>query len=240
MPTFDLELELQRQGFPIVAGMDEAGRGPLAGPVAAAAVVLPPEDAAGSAWLCLVDDSKALTPLQRRKALEHIEAHAIAIGLGMATHQEIDSQGIGSATRTAMLRAIDNLRSRHDTEEVVRPSHLLIDFVKLPECGIPFLAMARGDSLSYSIAAASIVAKVARDRLMEEADAMYPGYGFSQHKGYPTPHHLRQLGLLGPSPIHRRSFSPLRDLCITAETTSAQALRRNDRCSNASLRSRVS
>ena len=209
MPTFDLELELQRQGFPFVAGVDEAGRGPLAGPVAAAAVVLSPE-CPGSDWLHFVDDSKALTPLQRRKALEHIETHAIAIGLGMATPQEIDSEGIGTATRAAMLRAIDNLHSPRDTGEVVRPSHLLIDFVKLPECGIPFLAMARGDSLSYSIAAASIVAKVTRDRLMDEADAMYPGYGFAQHKGYPTPHHLRQLGTLGPSPIHRRSFGPLR------------------------------
>ncbi len=239
MPTFDLELQLQRQGFPVVAGVDEAGRGPLAGPVAAAAVVLTPE-AAGSTWLRLVDDSKALTPLQRQKALEHIETHAIAIGLGMATHQEIDSQGIGSATRTAMLRAIDNLRSRRDAEEVVRPSYLLIDFVKLPECGVPFLAMARGDSLSYSIAAASIVAKVTRDRLMDEADAMYPGYGFAQHKGYPTPHHLTRLGALGPSPIHRRSFSPVRDLCIATETTPGQALRRNDGCSNAPLRGRAS
>jgi ribonuclease HII len=209
LPTFDLELELQRQGFSLVAGVDEVGRGPLAGPVVAAAVVLPPEDP-GSDWLLLVDDSKALTPLRRRKALNHIEARATAIGLGMATHREIDFQGIGNATRSAMLRAVDNLRSQRDADEVIRPSHLLIDFVKLPECGIPFLAMARGDSLSYSIAAASIVAKVTRDRLMEEAEAMYPGYGFSQHKGYPTPHHLRRLGLLGPSPIHRHSFSPLR------------------------------
>ena len=209
MPTFNLELELQRQGFPVIAGVDEVGRGPLAGPVVAAAVALPPE-CPGSAWLRLVDDSKALTSLQRQKAMKQIEARATAIGLGMATHQEIDLQGIGSATRSAMLRAIDNLRSGNGAGEVIRPSHLLIDFVKLPECGIPFLAMARGDSLSYSIAAASIVAKVARDSLMEEAETMYPGYGFSQHKGYPTPHHLRQLDLLGPSPIHRHSFSPLR------------------------------
>ena len=114
------------------------GAAPLAGPVAAAAVVLTPEEA-GSDWLRLVDDSKALTPLQRQKALEHIETHAIAIGLGMATHQEIDSQGIGSATRTAMLRAIDDLRSRRDTiEEVVRPSHLLNRFRQAPRMRYSF------------------------------------------------------------------------------------------------------
>ena len=151
--------------------MDEAGRGPLAGPVAAAAVVLPPPSPSTGRpflpqWLDLVDDSKKLTPVQRQRALEYIEAYATAIGVGMSTPQEIDSQGIGEATRCAMKRAIDSL--------TCRPSYLLIDYVKLPACGIPFQALIRGDSLSYSIAAASIVAKVTRDRMMEEADALIP------------------------------------------------------------------
>ena len=207
MPTLDLEIGLQRRGFSLVAGVDEAGRGPLAGPVAAAAVVLPPPlPSTGRPflpqWLDLVDDSKKLTPVQRQRALEYIEAHATAIGVGMSTPQEIDSQGIAEATKCAMKRAIDSLPCR--------PSYLLIDYVKLPACGIPFQAPAHGDSLSYSIAAASIVAKVTRDRMMEEADTTYPGYDFSRHKGYATRQHLDRLAVLGPSPIHRRSFSPIR------------------------------
>ena len=207
MPTLELEISLHHQGHSIVAGVDEAGRGPLAGPVVAAAVILPswlhsPQRRCSPTWLGLVEDSKVLTPIQRRKALEQIEAHATGIGVGMAMHQEIDSAGIGEANRRAMRRAIDSLP--------LKPSYLLIDFVKLPECGIPFHALVHGDSLCYSIAAASIVAKVTRDRLMEEADATYPGYGFSRHKGYPTPQHLRQLQIHGPSPIHRRSFGPVR------------------------------
>ena len=207
MPTFDLERGLQREGFSLVAGVDEAGRGPLAGPVMAAAVILPQgfissDECAHLSWLSLVDDSKKLTPLQRKRALRHIQRQAIAIGVGAAEAAEIDSRGIAEATRRAMSRAIDALP--------LGPSYLLIDFVQLPECGIPFHAMAHGDSLCYSIAAASIVAKVTRDRLMMEADALYPGYGFSRHKGYGTRYHLRQLSLKGPSPIHRRSFRPLR------------------------------
>ena len=207
MPTFELELGLQRRGVSLVAGVDEAGRGPLAGPVVAAAVILPSELLSHNSrslppWLNDVDDSKVLTPRQRQKSLGHIEVHATGIGLGMATPQEIDSEGIGEASRWAMRRAVEALPTK--------PSYLLIDFVKLSECGIPFHALAHGDSLCYSIAAASIVAKVTRDRLMEEAEALYPGYGFSQHKGYPTPQHLRTLAQRGPCPIHRHSFRPVR------------------------------
>ena len=208
MPTFDLERPLQRQGFPLVAGVDEAGRGPLAGPVVAAAVIFPAhlfssgDGECVPSWLIGVDDSKKLTPTQRTSALEEIEAHAASFSVGMSTHEEIDSWGIAPATRRAMKRAIYNLP--------LQPSYLLIDFLELPECGIPFQSMPRGDSLCYSIAAASIVAKVTRDRLMEEADATYPGYGFSKHKGYATAQHLRLLALRGPSPIHRRTFKPLR------------------------------
>ena len=230
MPTFELEMGIQRQGFFPVAGVDEAGRGPLAGPVVAAAVVLPPfppvaKDPASvprrtlsrrrnsrgkKDWLRLVDDSKALTARQREWALKQIEVRAASIGVGMASPQEIDSNGIVQATRWAMRRAIENLP--------LRPSYLLVDFVQLSECGIPFQGLTHGDSLCYCIAAASIVAKVTRDRIMEEADVTYPGYGFSRHKGYATPQHLRQLALQGPSPIHRRSFSPIRiDDVVTHE-----------------------
>ena len=220
MPTLDLEKDAQSQGFSLVAGLDEAGRGPLAGPVTAAAVVLPTwPHAAGRqplpSWLSLVDDSKKLTSIQRERALELIQTHALAIGLGMATSQEIDSEGISEATRMAMGRAIHDLP--------VWPSYLLIDFVKLPEIGIPYQSMAHGDSLCYSIAAASIVAKVSRDRWMEDADTIYPGYGFFRHKGYPTPQHLHLLALQGPSPIHRHSFAPLR----TGTDSQYRRVRRN-------------
>lgn len=201
MPTLDLEMGLHRRGYSLIAGIDEAGRGPLAGPVVAAAVMLPLPQSETD-WLSLVDDSKVLTPLQRQRALVIIEANATAIGVGMATPNEIDSMGIGEATKRAMLQAVNSLP--------LRPSYLLIDFVKLPECTIPFHSFAHGDSISYSIAAASIVAKVTRDRLMEEADNRYPGYGFSRHKGYPTAQHRHLLALKGPCPIHRRSFRPLR------------------------------
>ena len=201
MPTLNLELGLRRQGYLLVAGVDEAGRGPLAGPLVAAAVILPWGQSAHH-WLGLVDDSKVLSPRQRDRALEKIEAHARAIGVGVATAEEIDAVGIAPATKWAMGRAVDNLP--------VKPSYLLVDFVKLPECGVPHRGIVHGDSLCYSIAAASIVAKVTRDRLMEEADVHYPGYGFSRHKGYPTQQHLSQLALRGPCPIHRISFAPVR------------------------------
>ena len=149
MPTLDLEMDARSQGFTLVAGLDEAGRGPLAGPVMAAAVVLPTSPHATShhplpSWLGIVDDSKKLTSIQREKALGLIQTHALAIGLGMATSQEIDSKGISEATKMAMGRAIHDLP--------IRPSYLLIDFVKLPEFGIPFQSMAHGDSICYSIA----------------------------------------------------------------------------------------
>ena len=219
MPNFDLERGLRQQGLSLVAGVDEAGRGCLAGPVVAAAVILPPEllttdEASLPTWLSLVDDSKKLTRLQRQTALEQIEAHAIGIGVGSASPREIDSRGIVGATRWAMRRAIPNLP--------LIPLCLLIDFVRLPECGMPFQSVTHGDARSYSIAAASIVAKVTRDSIMEEADVTYPGYGFFRHKGYPTPQHLSLLALQGPSPIHRLSFGPLRPWVDAKDRSLAQ------------------
>ena len=209
-PTFDLERRFYAQGFDLVAGIDEAGRGPLAGPVVAGAVIFPASLFSSSfhnghhdrSWLAVVDDSKALSHLQRMEALEHIREHALSMGVGLATAQEIDDWGIVPATRKAMQRALESLD--------VSPSHLLIDHVQLKVPGIPYYSLPHGDSISYSIAAASILAKVTRDGMMSEADAMYPGYGFASHKGYATAEHRRRLSELGPCPIHRRTFAPVR------------------------------
>ncbi len=213
MPTLDLERQLHQQGTYLVAGVDEAGRGPLAGPVVAAAVILSPHLDPSTEWLRLVNDSKKLTPLQRETALRYIELHALAIGVGMASPEEIDSKGIAEANRRAMMRAVEHL--------LVTPHHLLIDYVTFKECVWPYSPIVRGDGLSYSIAAASVVAKVTRDRMMAEAESTYPGYGFGRHKGYGTPEHLRLLGLLGPSPIHRRSFAPVASTLSRYEKPSA-------------------
>lgn len=198
MPTFEHEFRISAQGFPTVAGVDEAGRGPLAGPVVAAAVLLKP--ALGvPPWMAEVDDSKKLTTRDREGIYPIILEGAAGVGVGAASNEEIDRVGIAPACRLAMVRAVEQL-----PEE---PSHLLVDYVQLTELGIPCFSLAKGDSLCYSIAAASIVAKVTRDRLMMEADLEYPGYGFSRHKGYATLAHRHRLLELGPSPIHRRSFS---------------------------------
>jgi ribonuclease HII len=203
MPDLSLEQGLYRRGVPLVAGVDEAGRGPLAGPVVAAAVILPPGLSGFEPWLGLLDDSKALSPARREGAVASIQRHALAIGVGQASPEEIDHLGIGRATIEAMMRAVAALP--------VQPAHLLFDFVHLRECPFPFQTVVRGDSLSYSIAAASDVAKVTRDRLMLEADARFPGYSFARHKGYPTARHLDLLRKLGPCDIHRRSFAPVRE-----------------------------
>ncbi len=207
MPNFDLEAIFRGQGYGVIAGLDEVGKGPLAGPVVAASVVFPVHQLLDSvdsppSWLEGIDDSKALTPLQRLDAVERIREHSTAIGLGIASAREIDLYGISQATVWAMSRAVEDL--------AVKPSYILVDFVRVLDCGIPFHAEVRGDSASYSIAAASIVAKVNRDLIMERADALYPGYGFASHKGYATARHMRALADRGPCPIHRRSFSPMR------------------------------
>ncbi len=209
-PTFDLERRYYAQGFDLVAGIDEAGRGPLAGPVVAGAVIFPASLFSSSlhngnhdhSWLGMVDDSKALSHRQRLKALENIREYALSMGVGIATAQEIDDWGIVPATKKAMQRALESLD--------VSPSHLLIDHVQLKAPGIPYYSLPHGDSISYSIAAASILAKVTRDGMMSEADAMYPGYGFASHKGYGTVEHRRRLSELGPCLIHRRTFAPVR------------------------------
>ncbi len=201
-PTWAEEHRLWREGFRLVAGIDEVGRGPLAGPVTAAAAILDPYS--DDPYYGLLRDSKALSPTQRERLAPLIAQSAIAVGIGSAEPAEIDAMGIVQATRTAMARAVAALPTR--------PDFLLVDALPLPGPGLPFRAIIKGDALCRSIAAASIVAKVARDRHMSELDAAYPGYDFARHKGYPTQEHMERLARLGPCPIHRRSFAPVRAL----------------------------
>lgn len=202
MPDLSLEAEFRAQGHRLIAGVDEAGRGPLAGPVAAAAVILPPNLSGDEPWLTGIDDSKRLTGRRRAAAAEAIRSNALCWSVEMVTASEIDRIGIGNAVIRAMLNAVSALRPA--------PDALLLDWVPIKSCPLHHRAVVKGDSLSLSIAAASILAKVTRDENMEQADRRYPGYGFAKHKGYATAHHLRRLSELGPAPIHRRSFGPLR------------------------------
>lgn len=203
MPDFSLEKSVYGQRLSLVAGVDEVGRGPLAGPVVAAAVIFPPDLTGRETWLEALDDSKRLSPTQRERAVELVEAHALAIGVAQVGPDAVDSLGIGQASIQAMLQAVENLP--------LDPTYLLLDYVPLRECPIPFQTIVRGDTLSYSIAAASNVAKVARDRMMREANEVYPGYSFDRNKGYGTAQHLAQLRERGPCQIHRRSFRPVRE-----------------------------
>jgi ribonuclease HII len=214
IPSFAEEAELQGRGYRFIAGIDEAGRGPLAGPVVAAAVILPCPMAAS--WLSQVRDSKQLPPARREYLFQYIQETAIAIGVGTVAHDIIDRQGIVSATRLAMKQAIAQLSPPADW--------LLIDYLRLPGVPIPQKAITNGDILCFSIACASIVAKVTRDRLMQETDSAYPGYGFAQHKGYGTRKHLACLRRLGPSPVHRRSFRPVKELLYLPWSSSTKAM----------------
>ena len=203
MPSLDLERALHHRGRTLVAGVDEVGRGALAGPVMAGAVILPPDLDPSAGWLEGIDDSKKLKPQQREEAALVIHERALAVSIGEAGPEEIDRVGIVAATRLAMVGAVKGLSPQ--------PQHLLVDYLSLEECGLPFTSVTRGDSISYSIACASIVAKVARDRLMVEANERWPGYDFHKHKGYGgSQMHREQLFRLGPAPIHRLTFAPVR------------------------------
>lgn len=192
----EVERRLRAQGAGHIAGVDEAGRGPLAGPVMAAAVILPPDpDLPG------LDDSKKLTPARREALFDRIRDRAVAVGVGMADSAEIDRLNILQATLKAMREALSAL--------AVTPDRVLIDGNRLPGSGLPELAFVDGDARSLSIAAASVIAKVTRDRMMADYDCLYPGYGFAEHKGYGSARHLQALRDLGPCPIHRRSFAPV-------------------------------
>ncbi len=193
-----------RQAYGVrLAGVDEAGRGPLAGPVVAGAAILAPEDRFD--WL---DDSKRVTPRRRDRLYDQITERALAWGVGIASVEEIEQVNIYQATRRAMARALEALG--------VVPEVVLVDAMAIP-AALPQLALVKGDQRSASIAAASILAKVTRDRLMADYARRYPGYGFERHKGYPTRDHREAVARLGPSPIHRKTFRGVREFVVAAE-----------------------
>ena len=188
----EYERDLNTKGFKYIAGIDEVGRGPLAGPVVTAAVILKP-----NVLIEGVNDSKKVTEKNREKLFDIITNNCISYGIGMASEKKIDEINILNATKNAMLEALSNL-------EVV-PEHILVDAVKL-DTAVPITPLIKGDAFSFSIAAASIVAKVTRDRLMCAYHEIYPEYGFNKNKGYGTKEHIEALKKYGPSPIHRLSF----------------------------------
>ncbi|OFN93011.1 ribonuclease HII [Streptococcus sp. HMSC074F05] len=193
------EKELYAQGIDLIAGVDEVGRGPLAGPVVAAAVILPK-----ACKILGLNDSKKIPKSKHKEIYEAVLQNAIAIGIGIKDNQVIDQVNIYEATKLAMMEAIGQLEPQ--------PQHLLIDAMKL-DLPIPQTSIIKGDANSLSIAAASIVAKVTRDQMMEEFDKEYPGYDFAQNAGYGTAKHLAGLDKLGVTPIHRRSFEPIKSMC---------------------------
>jgi ribonuclease HII len=194
--AFQLERELWRQGREHVAGVDEVGRGPLAGPVFAAAVILP-----AGVFIRGVDDSKLMTAEARESAAERIRRRAIAIGLGAASCREIDRLNILRASHLAMQRALARLR--------VRPDHVVVDGLPVPGLDTEHTAVVDGDQRVHCVACASILAKVSRDHLMRRLSRHYPGYGWDHNVGYSTPEHKDALVRLGPTPHHRRSFIPV-------------------------------
>lgn len=193
------EKELYTQGIQLIAGVDEVGRGPLAGPVVAAAVILPE-----NCKIPGLNDSKKIPKSKHKEIYEAVLQNAIAIGIGVKDNQVIDQVNIYEATKLAMMEAIGQLEPQ--------PQHLLIDAMRL-DLPIPQTSIIKGDANSLSIAAASIVAKVTRDQMMEEFDCEYPGYDFTQNAGYGTANHLAGLHKLGVTPIHRRSFEPVKSMC---------------------------
>lgn len=198
----EFERVLREQGFSLIAGIDEVGRGPLAGPVVASAVILPE-----TCYLPGINDSKKLSEAKRELFYEKIMEEAIAVGIGIVHNEEIDEINIYQATKKAMMTAVAQLSQQ--------PDHLLIDAMEL-DLPIPQLSIIKGDARSVSISAASIVAKVTRDRMMKEYAKEYPHYGFDQNMGYGTNVHLDALSVYGLTPWHRRSFSPIKEMANKA------------------------
>lgn len=192
------EEDLRSKGHVLIAGIDEAGRGPLAGPVVSAAVILPENFEAQG-----ITDSKKLTPKKRDHLFEYIMEKALHVGIGISDHTEIDATNILRASLFSMLKSVKNLGAS--------PDFLLIDGIFKIDSGIPQLPIKKGDSLSISIASASIIAKVTRDRLMDEYDSIYPEFGFKAHKGYPTAAHREAIAKHGVSPIHRKTFKGVKE-----------------------------
>jgi ribonuclease HII len=208
VPSLAEEKLLIRQGFKFIAGIDEVGRGALAGPVMAAAVIMPP--GLRASWKKKVRDSKLLTPEQREALYEPIRNAAVAVAIGSVDCFTIDAIGIARATQIAMLQAINQLSPPADS--------LLIDYFTIPDVTLPQKGVVNGDTLCFSIACASIIAKVTRDRMMIEFDEQFPGYLFAHHKGYSTEEHVSCLNKLGPCPIHRRAYQPVMDAMGGGET----------------------
>lgn len=221
MPDLEFEIPLWNSGLFRVVGLDEAGRGAWAGPVSAGAVMLPP-DPEILHRLERVRDSKLMTARQRAAQAERIQCEAAAWGVGMAGQDEIDRLGIIRATRLAMQRALEAAG--------FQPDHLLVDALRLPDLHCPQTPIIKGDQRCLSIAAASVLAKTARDRWMTAQDEYYPGYGFARHKGYGTAQHQQALKDLGLCRLHRCSYAPLRALLPTPlEVESAAARPEDDR-----------
>jgi ribonuclease HII len=204
VPDLQEELDLYAAGHTRVAGLDEVGRGAWAGPVCAAAVVLPLNRPDLPDLLTGVRDSKQLSPARREALLPAILDVAEAVGVGWATPTEVDERGVVPATRQAMARAVTELDGRVDA--------LLVDYLRLPDLDLPQRALPKADARCLSVAAASIVAKVTRDQLMVALDRDFAGYGFARHKGYGTRQHREALARLGPSPIHRMSWRPIQEI----------------------------
>lgn len=193
------EQKLYKKGIKLIAGTDEVGRGPLVGPVVAAAVILPE-----NYFLEGIDDSKKLTEKKREKYFDIINKDAIAVGIGIVDAKTIDEINILEASRLAMKKAIESLK--------IKPEHILSDAMKLDNQDIPYTDIIHGDALSESIAAASIIAKVTRDRMMYDLDKEHPEYGFAKHKGYPTKLHLENLEKYGVLDNYRFSYKPVKKI----------------------------
>jgi ribonuclease HII len=201
MPDFQIEKRIQKKGFRNIAGVDEAGRGALFGPVVAAAVVFP-DSVVGDileGWIDEIDDSKALVPSKRKRLAKAILAHAKSVGVGFVSNFEIDQKNIYWASLEAMKKAICHL--------TYTPDFLLVDGFRLNDVNYPQISIAKGDKKSITIAAASIVAKVFRDEMIIRMDKFYEGYALSKNKGYGTKEHYRALKKKGPTPLHRSTFN---------------------------------
>ncbi|MDD3129995.1 MAG: ribonuclease HII [Candidatus Izemoplasmatales bacterium] len=205
MKMYDFEKKLERLGYKYIVGVDEVGRGPLAAGVLAAAVILNPKVIIEG-----LNDSKQLTEKRRKLLSEEIKQKSLAYAFGYVDENLIDEINIYQASKLAMLRAISYLK--------ITPDYILSDAMPLKEQNLPFEAIIKGDTLSASIAAASIIAKVKRDEIMDKFSVIYPDYGFSKHKGYPTRFHLDMLKKLGPTKIHRKTYKPVKDCLVTQIT----------------------
>ena len=200
-PHLQKEIALLKQGYRFIAGLDEAGRGAWAGPVVAAAVILPASQPELIDTLNGLNDSKKLTPQKRDEFFDIIQQTALAIAVGMGSPELVDDINVLQATRHAMQEALNKL--------CIAPDYLLIDHLKLPAVNFPQDAFPKADSISLTVSAASVIAKVTRDRLMVKLSQQYPGYGFERHKGYGTRLHREALQILGPCTVHRMSYRPI-------------------------------